>query len=217
MHLLLTDILACPVCGPEHGLVLLADTMRDRRVSEGQLGCANCRRKFPIRTCIALLDPETDNVVGDTAAATSPSDPETALRMAALLGLNDVSGFALVAGPAAGLAADIAGLAGSVEVVADAAHYVPVAAKGGSADDAVQPAVSRVAFGARLPFRDGRLRAIWLSGPAADRLLEEAARTLHPIGRLVLEPAPPDFAARLAAAGLKIAVAEKVTALAIRA
>lgn len=48
MHILLTDILACPRCGPEFGLVLLADRVEDRRVLEGRLGCPNCREQYPI-------------------------------------------------------------------------------------------------------------------------------------------------------------------------
>lgn len=49
MHLLLTDILSCPRCGPEFGLILLADRIEARRVLAGILGCANCRSKYPIR------------------------------------------------------------------------------------------------------------------------------------------------------------------------
>ena len=49
MHLLLTDRLTCPRCGPSFGLILLADRMNDRRVVDGVLGCPNCRDGFPVR------------------------------------------------------------------------------------------------------------------------------------------------------------------------
>ena len=48
MHILLTDALTCPRCGPEHGLILLADAIEERRVVSGKLGCPNCRTTFPI-------------------------------------------------------------------------------------------------------------------------------------------------------------------------
>ena len=53
MYILLTDALTCPRCGPEFGLLVLADRMEERRVIEGRLGCANCRSAFPIRDAAA--------------------------------------------------------------------------------------------------------------------------------------------------------------------
>lgn len=204
MHIQLTDILTCPVCGPAHGLILRADMLRERRVWEGALGCPNCERNWPVREGIALLDPVADGIPGDTGASGSAADPEAALRIAALLGLNDARGFALVAGPDAALADDVAGLAPAVEIIADARR-------------APAGRTSRMIFGTKLPFYDARLHGIWLSGKAADALLEEAARTLHPLGRLVLEGAPADAGERLAAAGLRIAAREDRTVLAVRA
>lgn len=49
MHLTLTDKLTCPRCGPDSGLILLADRIRDRRVLEGSLDCADCMERYPIR------------------------------------------------------------------------------------------------------------------------------------------------------------------------
>ena len=43
MHILLTDTLTCPRCGPDFGLILLAERIEGRRVMDGHLGCANCR------------------------------------------------------------------------------------------------------------------------------------------------------------------------------
>jgi uncharacterized protein YbaR (Trm112 family) len=48
MHIVLTDVLTCPRCGPEFGLILLAHHVEARRVSSGALGCSNCREKYPI-------------------------------------------------------------------------------------------------------------------------------------------------------------------------
>ena len=38
MHILLTDLLFCPRCGPQHGLILLANRLEERRVLDGWLG-----------------------------------------------------------------------------------------------------------------------------------------------------------------------------------
>ncbi|HWK89996.1 MAG TPA: Trm112 family protein, partial [Longimicrobium sp.] len=55
MHILLTDLLTCPRCGPEHGLVLLADRIEERRVVRGRLGCPNCRETYPVAGTVADL------------------------------------------------------------------------------------------------------------------------------------------------------------------
>jgi len=203
MHILLTDILSCPVCGPGFGLIARSDEMRDRRIIEGALGCPSCERQYPVHASVAFLDPEAERIPGDTVAADDDVDPEAAIRVAALLGLNDARGFVLVAGPAAALASAIAGIAENAGVIADAMHSPAGAA-------------NRLRMGTRLPFYDGRLTGIWLSGESANAWLEEAARALHPLGRLVLEPAPPDSTARLEAAGLKIAAEQNRTVLAVR-
>ncbi|GIS79943.1 MAG: hypothetical protein CM1200mP14_15090 [Gammaproteobacteria bacterium] len=48
MHVLVADRLTCSRCGPEFGLILRADQTHDRRVTEGVLGCPNCRDQYPI-------------------------------------------------------------------------------------------------------------------------------------------------------------------------
>ena len=48
MHVLVADRLTCSRCGPEFGLILRADKTHDRRVTEGVLGCPNCRDQYPI-------------------------------------------------------------------------------------------------------------------------------------------------------------------------
>src|SRR3954451_16175772 len=113
MHILLTDLLACPRCGPEFGLVLLADRVEDRRVLEGRLGCPNCREQYPVvhGALDARLPAErVASAASVEAAVGAGDDPEAAVRLAALLGLADARGTVLVAGPGAALAGDIAAL-----------------------------------------------------------------------------------------------------------
>jgi len=203
MHILLTDILSCPVCGPPYGLIVLSDTLQERRVIEGALGCPNCEKRFPIRNGVAHIEGEGGRLALAEAASVAP-DPGFAVRLAALLGLEQPGGFVLVAGPAASLAGAVADVIDGIEIVADARY-------------SGEGEASCLYLGARLPFFGGKLRGVWLSGDAADGWLEEAARVLHPTGRLVLDPAPADAAARLASVGLRVAMEEAGTVLATRA
>jgi uncharacterized protein YbaR (Trm112 family) len=211
VHILLTDILTCPRCGPRFGLILLADRITERRVVDGALGCANCREKYPIRNGIAEFPPAAPQPAGTPR----PADVETpvadeAFRLAALMGVTAGPGYVLLAGAAAVHAQTIADLVGDVEVVTAASSV-------GAAALPVSPGanVSRLAVGAPLPLADARFAAVTLAGAAADELLEEGARVLSPLGRLVVEPAPADAAERLVAVGLKVLVQEGRTLVAV--
>jgi uncharacterized protein YbaR (Trm112 family) len=209
MHILLTDILACPRCGPDFGLVLIADRVEERRVLEGRLGCPNCREQYPVRG--GALDAR----LGGGAADASPSpdaaaepvapDAEAAVRLAALLGLADARGTVLIAGPGAALAGEVAALVPELEVVAlvaepDAAEEVP--------------GVSRVAAGAGLPFRARTLRGVALTGGAGPALLAEAVRVLQPGARLLVEGADAGTVGTVSALGAQVMLAQEGTVVA---
>ena len=208
MHLLLTDILTCPRCGPEFGLILLAHDMRDRRVLHGWMGCAHCRSKWLVQDGFGeFRAPLGSDVVDAGATHVAEASGEEAVRIAALLGVTEGPAFVLVAGPAARHAAAVAELVEDLEVIAaDPALAVLAEAHG----------VSRIASGERLPFYSAKLRAVWLDGAVANTLLEEGARVLWPLGRLVLDPAPQDAEERLAAAGMRVLALEDTTLLAVR-
>ncbi|HEX8453100.1 MAG TPA: Trm112 family protein [Longimicrobium sp.] len=175
MHILLTDILTCPRCGPDLGLILLADRLEERRVVQGSLGCSNCREMYPIE------DGTVDLRVAESAPTPAAApDPDAAVRLAALLGLAGAGGTVLLAGPGAELAPAIAALVPGLQVIAFTAH--PVREDGA-------PGVSRVAGGPALPVRGGMLRGVALTG-GAETPLTEAVRVLAPGTRLVLDPAP---------------------------
>ena len=202
MYILLTDALTCPRCGPEFGLLVLADRMEERRVIQGRLGCANCRSAFPIRD--AAADLRVGGAETGESAAPRPSDAldqdeddaaEAAVRLAALMGLAGASGLAMLAGPGARHAAAVSALVPELEVVA-----VTEAPQGERA-----PGVSRVAAGGgALPFRNGVLRAAALTGGADDARLREALRVLAPGARLVVDPAPPGTGDRVRALGVEV-------------
>jgi len=190
MHILLTDILRCPRCGPDFGLVLLADRVEDRRVVSGRLGCANCRETYPVR------EGELDlRVPGRVALPTGggPGGDDEAVRLAALLGLAEAWGSVLLAGVDADVAEALAARVPGVEVI----HAVgaPLA----------RPAapLSRVVVGAPLPFPARSLRGVALGAEAA-ALLPEGLRLVAPGGRLVVEGAPAGTAASLPAEGVEV-------------
>lgn len=200
MHILLTDILTCPRCGPAFGLILLADRVEERRVLAGVLGCSNCREKYPIVDGAVDFSVAPDPVVpaGDGAAAE---------RLAALLGVTEGPAFLMLAGPLAAHAGALARMIDEVEVLTIGAAAAP--------GDA--PGINRIyAGGPQLPIASGRVAAAALSGAAAGTLLEEGARVVSPLGRLVLEPAPDDAAEKLLRHGMRIVAQQDGTAVAIR-
>jgi uncharacterized protein YbaR (Trm112 family) len=204
VHILLTDVLTCPRCGPAFGLILLADRIVERRVLEGALGCSNCREKYPVRDGVPIF--------GDAGAAPDPppaADADAALRAAALLGVTQGPAWVLLAGTAAVLADGIAGLVEGIDVIA----AVRAAAADAAAADATR--VNTIQVGDRLPLLSDRMAGVLLGGTAADILLEEGARVLAPLGRLVLEGAPPETAARLEAVGLRVIAREGNTIVAM--
>jgi hypothetical protein len=209
LHLLLTDSLTCPRCGPRFGLILLADRLEARRVLEGRLGCANCRDQYPITSGFADLRPPPARAAanGASAAARPRPDEAAAIRHAALLGLSDAGGHALLLGGLVRNAEDLAGLVGGTEIVVLAAEAAGWQEREG---------LSRLASpGDGLPFGSRTLRAVALDA-SARVTPEEAARVVAPLGRLVLEGVHGDVAPRLSAAGLELLAAEGGTLVAAR-
>lgn len=196
MHILLTDVLTCPRCGPDVGLVLLADRLEARRVIEGSLGCPGCRRQYPIRSGTADLRVPGAGTPRRVDPQVLEAAEEEALRLAALLGVTEGGGILLVAGKMAGLAGGVAARLEGVEVVAV-----------GSAredDGAAGRAVSRILVPDRLPFASRSLRGVALEGAGAGTLLEEGVRVLAPMHRLVLQGAGTGARARVEDLGLEV-------------
>jgi uncharacterized protein YbaR (Trm112 family) len=207
VHILLTDILTCPRCGPEFGLILLADRIEQRRVLAGTLGCPNCRTHYPVADGAAHCG-------GEPVLARATASGEAAVRLAALIGVTPGSRYALLAGPAAAHAPPLAALIDGLEVIAVGE---PDAGAPDDAAGAPAPGVNPLGIGARLPLATARLDGVALTGRFADDMLEEGARVLSPAGRLLLEPTPPDAAARLEAAGLRVVARDATATVAARA
>jgi len=181
VHLLLTDRLACPRCGPEFGLILLADRLEDRRVYEGGLGCANCRDSYPVRSGVGDLRSAPRGPVQEVG----PSPPETgpsAAEIGGLLGVLRGPGHLLLIGSLAGHARGLADLIEEIEVVAARAER-------GAGEEAA--GVSRIVIRGRLPLQSRTLRGVALVESEGLIEVEEAGRVVAPGGRVVVFGAGP--------------------------
>ncbi len=242
MDLRLTDLLACPRCGPPHGLVLLADRVEDRRVLEGVLGCPNCRGRWTVRAGLADLRmpgeaaggapgeappaeggaaeggaADAEPVRREAAMASAPEDApaDAATRLAALMGLAGTSTVGRALALVVGPSVDVA-----AELATVAPDVLVVAADPTVVGWDERMGVERILVGGRLPFMDRSLRGVTLSGAEALPLVEEALRVLHPLGRLVVEAAGApaallaDARARVERAGGRVLAAEGETLVA---
>lgn len=193
VHLLLTDRLTCPRCGPAHGLILLAQEIVDRRVLDGELGCSNCRDHFPVtRGFIDLRWPPGEEL--DDVAAPE-ADAQLAIKVAALLGLTDGSGFILLAGRTTAAADALSDMLKGDEWIALGDHVSNQEERSG---------VSRiVATSDRLPLSTGGLRGAALDSAHAE-WLPEVARALAADARVAVFEPPAGLADQAPQLGLNV-------------
>ena len=225
MHLLLTDRLTCPRCGPSFGLILLADRMDERRVVSGSLGCPNCRDRFRVADGFADLRAPPrgelgDGLVGPTgpggvveasvlpgAGVTTEASPAEAERLAALLGVPHGPGtLALVGEPARHGPA----IAASIEDV----QVVGIDPDLRSWPD--RPGFSRLVSAPGIPFFSGVLRGVAVDARLGPAWVEEAARVAASMARVVVVQAGEEMAPMLQALGLTVLAVEAGTVVAAR-
>ena len=211
MHLLLTDRLTCPRCGPEFGLILLAHRMVERRVLEGALGCPNCRDQFPVTSGFGDLRPPPRGASDEGFAGppdARPGDAEEAARLLALVGVAQGPGtIVLVGAPARHHGA----FAQSIEGI----HVVGLDAE--LADWPDVAGVSRLETGTKIPLYSRSMRGVALDGRLGGDVVAEAARVVAPRGRVVVVHADEDEVAEtLGGAGLEVLAREAGTVVAAR-
>lgn len=208
MHLLLTDRLSCPRCGPRFGLILLADRMDDRRILDGTLGCPNCRDGFPVVQGFGdLRAPPRGELRPGRAGPPSPPDPEAAFRLQALLGVAEGPGTILLVGSPARHAEALARALSGVEIVALDADLA-------AWPDA--PGVSRLTSRPGVPLFGRSLRGAVVDGGLGDPWIEEGARVVAPLSRVVVTDAPDSATPLLEKAGLRVLAVEAGTVVAAR-
>lgn len=212
MHLLLTDRLTCPRCGPSFGLILLADRMVDRRVHDGTLGCPNCRDSFSVSGGFADLRAPPR---GDLGAGRAGADPRRGAgagdasveRIVALLGIHRGPGTVVLVGRPARFAHAVAAAVDDLQAVA----VDPDTRRWSEA-----PSVSRMASAPGLPFFSRMLRGAVVDGGLGPSFIFEGARVVAPRSRVVVLDAPDDASSVLEEAGLDVLAAESGTVVATR-
>ena len=179
MRLELTEVLACPDCGPDHGLIAFVDQMDGRRITAGRLDCPNCEQRHPIRDGVVYL--HGSDSPNDGLSIRPPTDRGLAELAAALLGAPTGPEILLV-GP------------GLSSVAISLADMRPLASVLAFADPSPEPH-ERVHWivpvpDAPLPVRSARLHGAVVMGTASIDPAE-AGRILVPGCRLViLTPGP---------------------------
>lgn len=202
MHILLTDVITCPRCGPDFGLIVLADRLDSRRVVDGSLGCANCREEYPVRDGVADL--RWAPVQGDPPEAAPQPDAERGYRVAALLGVTGPAGPVAVVSDDARLVEEIQRHLPDAGVVGVSRTLPP----GGPGE-----AMGWLLCDERLPFRSRSLGGVGLASGGAS-LLAEALRTLERGARVVIDPAAASVAGELRSLGADILLQEDAVAVA---
>jgi uncharacterized protein YbaR (Trm112 family) len=200
----LTDLLTCPRCGPTHGLILLAQQVKDRRVQRGWLGCPHCRTDYPVTDGVAdlRLDPAADRQPGPPL-----EEEDLALKIVALSGLAEERGYLLLDERLAHVADAVAQLAPDLEVIS--VKPAPDGFREGRG-------VSRLLSEVRFPLVEYRLRAVAIAPARDQELVAAAARRVAAGGRLLLFDAGDVDLKEVEASGLVIVAAEGGTAVAER-
>jgi len=199
LHLLLVDQMTCPRCGPEFGLILLADKMKERRVLDGQLGCSNCRSQYPlVGGCgdlrVPFLSDPSEGFVG-----VSGKLPK-AMEIAALLGLTGGYGNVGLIGNLSGVIRDLIEITTNFEFIGihheldDLNLYTAIERENG------------IISGPKLPFRNECFRGVVVSGREKQDCMMEVVRILASNGRLVVWESTLESREFLLQLGLKILI-----------
>jgi len=214
MLLELSEVLACPRCGPPQVMVAVVHESVGHRVMRGFLGCPTCDSRFPIEERAVHLQEQES---GDRPKAPSSSGSsgvslaaESAMLIGAVLDLAQGSGYVLLGPELSEMADAVASLAERWEVVS---------LGGVRAADAAQSAnVSRIVLPAdgSPPVLPGRFGAAALAGdPAPDRVRQYAA-ALRPLGRLAIVAPGPGSVGAMREAGLDLMAGDERVAVASR-
>jgi hypothetical protein len=208
VHLLLTDRLTCPRCGPGFGLILLAHRLEDRVVHEGVLGCANCRDGFPVHRGLAdLRAPPRGEIGSGLAGPHTAETTEEGSRLLAQLGILGGPGTVALVGEPARTGPGLAQALPEIQVAAidaDLVHWPDM------------DRVSRLVSAPGIPFVDWAMRAAAVDGRLGGAWLAEAVRVVAPRGRIVVTHAGEDAAGALERAGARVLASDAQTVVAAR-
>lgn len=215
MRLELSELIACPVCGPPRVMVAVVREAAGPRVHSGFLGCPSCEARFPIEGGALYLSKDpgeatpAGRTVGPAGAGADAHSAET-IMIAAVLGLGEGSGCALVGPGLARMAAGIAEVAGGWEILS--------LVEAGGAKPGDPENLSRVIISGleSPPVLAGRFPAVAVKGDGAPARVAAYASCLAPLGRLAVVRPGPGSAEAVLAAGLRVVVSDARVILASR-
>ncbi len=212
MLLELSEILACPVCGPPQIMVAVVHESESHRVITGFLGCPACDARFEINSGMVHFSP-ADGIPGPEAMARAPVGPlpeGSATLIAAVLELQRGSGYVLL-GPG------LEGLAQAVAVLAERWEVVSLGRRAAEATEDLA-SLSRLITGESepLPLLPGRFDAAAMHGDVGADEIRHVAATLSQAGRLAIVSPGPAAAEALREAGLGVLAADARVIVAAR-
>lgn len=171
MFIELVDVLRCPNPHAETWLVLAADEMDGRDIMSGTLGCPICHTEFRIVDGVARFD-EGAAIRGNSQLP----DEDEAVRLAALLDLTDLRGYAILVGETGRHAPLLRAMTDVPLMVVDSPSPVGM---GLGVSGLTTPASGL------LPLASGSARAVALDDSATPEQLADAVRVLAQGGRLL--------------------------------
>lgn len=185
MHLELVELLRCPVPHTPSVLVAAADLISNRYMTEGLLGCPECRAEYPVRGGVTHFISAPPPF--DAAIEISSSNSVDPMRLAAQLGLSaGRSVYALIGH-------DITTVVAMREIVAARMLLLNAPQLDATAfpteqlqDAAVVAPIGVMMCGDVLPIVPGKFDGIAIQSANVDaRLLEQSVLALRTGGRLV--------------------------------
>ena len=212
MLLELSEILACPVCGPPQIMVAVVHESDSHRVTNGFLGCPACDSRFEIIAGVVHFSP-ADGTAGPEATARAPVGPlpeGSATLISAVLELQRGSGYVLL-GPG------LEGLAQAVAALAERWEVVSLGRRAADGTEDLAP-LSRLITGegGPLPLLPGRFAAAAMHGDVGVDELRHVAAALRQAGRLAIVSPGPVAVEALREAGLGVLAADARVIVAAR-
>jgi uncharacterized protein YbaR (Trm112 family) len=212
MLLELSEVLACPLCGPPQVMVAVVHESVGRRVRNGFLGCPACDSRYPVQEGTVLLTARPEDAPPEDAVEPTGSldlaPSEGAVLLGAVLDLASRPGYVLL-GPG------LESLAGATAAINETCEVVSLATSRELPADGTTD-LSRI-VGCEvetLPVLSGRFTAAALAGDPGTRIVLEFARALGPRGRLAVIQPSPGAARAMREAGLEVIAADPRVAVA---
>jgi uncharacterized protein YbaR (Trm112 family) len=211
MLLELSEILACPVCGPPQVMVAVVYEAAGHRVIRGFLGCPACDSRFPIEQgSVHLVSEDSGEPPVAPPSVPIPGPDETAMLLGAVLGLAGGSGHLLLSPGLAAVADAVARSAEKWEVVSLLAAPTEWETPPGNVSRIVVPS------GAAPPVLGGRCGAAALAGDPGPVRISEYASALTPPGRLAIIAPGSGAVESMRTAGLEVIASDERVAVASR-